>query len=91
MPNMNNKIDLLLISPSNPKATYQGLSNKYSAIEPPTWALLLAQSVRAKSFKVALLDCLAEDLSHEQVQNIICCLWSKCKCRNYFDEWGCIS
>ena len=47
MPNMNNKIDLLLISPSNPKATYQGLSNKYSAIEPPTWALLLAQSVRA--------------------------------------------
>jgi radical SAM superfamily enzyme YgiQ (UPF0313 family) len=68
---MNNKIDLLLISPSNPKATYQGLSKKYSAIEPPTWALLLAQSVRAKSFKVALLDCLAEDLSYEQVQNRI--------------------
>ena len=48
MSNMNNKIDLLLISPSNSKVTYQGLSKKYSAIEPPTWALLLAQSVRAK-------------------------------------------
>ena len=68
---MSNKIDLLLISPSNSKVTYQGLSEKYSAIEPPTWALLLAQSVRVKGFKVALLDCLAEGLSHEQVQDRI--------------------
>ena len=35
---MNNKIDLLLISPSNSKVTYQGLSKKYSAIELSTWA-----------------------------------------------------
>ena len=33
---MNNKIDLLLISPSNPKATYQGLSN---IVTERLWAL----------------------------------------------------
>ena len=59
-------MDIVFVSPSNSKAIYQELSNKYSAIEPPTWALLLAESCRSKGFKVSILDCNAEGLSIDQ-------------------------
>ena len=36
-------IDVLFITPNNSNGIYQELSNKYSAIETPTWSLLLAQ------------------------------------------------
>ena len=55
--------DILFISPNNARNIYQNLSTKYSAIEPPTWALLLSESCRSKGFSVAILDCLAENLS----------------------------
>jgi radical SAM superfamily enzyme YgiQ (UPF0313 family) len=42
---------------------YQQLSRTFSAIEPPTWALLLAESCRSKGFGVGILDCSAEQLS----------------------------
>ena len=45
---------------------YQGLAPVYAAIEPPTWALLLAESCRARGFGVGLLDCDAERLSLEE-------------------------
>ena len=56
-------IDFLFIAPSNAASTYQTLSDEYAAIEPPTWALLLAESCRNKGHKVAILDCLAEQLT----------------------------
>ena len=59
-------IDVLFITPNNPKTVYQDLSVNYSAIEPPTWSLLLSQSCRSKGYKVSLLDCLAENLNFEQ-------------------------
>ena len=59
-------IDALFINPSNADNIYQNLSNKYSAIEPPTWALLLAESCRSKKFEVKILDCLAEKLSDDE-------------------------
>ena len=59
-------IDVLFINPSNADNIYQNLSNKYSAIEPPTWALLLAESCRSKKFEVKILDCLAEKLSDDE-------------------------
>ena len=59
-------IDVLFITPNNPKTIYQDLSINYSAIEPPTWSLLLSQSCRSKGYKVSLLDCLAENLNFEQ-------------------------
>ena len=59
-------IDVTFIAPSNSSNTYQSLSNKYSAIEPPTWALLLAESVRSKGFKPTIIDCLAENLTDKQ-------------------------
>ena len=63
---MNNMIDVLFITPNNSNGIYQQLSDKYSAIETPTWSLLLAQSCRSQNFKVAILDCLAENLTDEK-------------------------
>jgi len=66
------KLDVLFINPDSSIKAYQGLAATYSAIEPPTWALLLANSCRAKGFGVAILDCDAEKLTLEQsVQRII--------------------
>ena len=48
---INKNIDCVFLIPSNSKKSYQKLSEIYSAIEPPTWALLLAQSVRSVNFK----------------------------------------
>ena len=56
-------IDVLFVSPGNARAIYQDLSTDFSAIEPPTWALLLAESVRAVGFVPAILDVNAEQLS----------------------------
>ena len=58
--------DVVLISPSNATNTYQSLSKDYSAVEPPTWALLLAESCRSKGFEPAIIDCLAEKLTDEK-------------------------
>lgn len=60
-------IDVLFISPGNSKGVYQGLANDYSAIEPPTWALLLAESCRSQNYKVKIIDTNAEQLNREQV------------------------
>lgn len=57
--------DILFINPNSSAKAYQDLTLTYSAIEPPTWALLLAQACRAKGFEVAILDCDAERLSLE--------------------------
>ena len=59
-------MDLLLIAPGNANGIYQDLSNSYAAIEPPTWALLLAQSVRSIGYEVAIMDINAERLTDEQ-------------------------
>lgn len=65
------KLDVLFVNADSSLQAYQGLAKTYSAIEPPTWALLLAQSCRAKQFGVAILDCDAERLSlPDSVQRI---------------------
>ena len=55
-------IDVLFVQPNSSEKAYQGLAKKYSAIEPPTWALLLAESCRSVGFGVAILDSDAERL-----------------------------
>ena len=60
MPN-NEKIDCCFLVASSSKKSYQKLSETYSAIEPPTWALLLAQSTRAVGFNVKIIENLSED------------------------------
>ena len=61
------KIDCTFLVVSSSKKTYQNLSETYSAIEPPTWALLLAQSTRAAGFEVSILDANAERLNEEEI------------------------
>lgn len=63
---MNKTLDVLFINPDSSAKAYQGLAAVFSAIEPPTWALLLAESCRSKGFSVAILDCDAERLTIEQ-------------------------
>jgi anaerobic magnesium-protoporphyrin IX monomethyl ester cyclase len=56
-------MDALFVTPDSSAKAYQDLAKTYSAIEPPTWSLLLAESCRAKRFEVGILDCDAERLS----------------------------
>jgi anaerobic magnesium-protoporphyrin IX monomethyl ester cyclase len=58
-------IDALFVVPGNAKGVYQALSEDYSAVETPTWALLLAESCRSVNYKVDILDITAERLSHQ--------------------------
>jgi anaerobic magnesium-protoporphyrin IX monomethyl ester cyclase len=68
---MNRLLDVLFVNADSSAQAYQELSKDFSAIEPPTWALLLAQACRANGFGVAILDCGAERLSDDQaVQRI---------------------
>ncbi len=59
-------MDVLFVNPDSSSKAYQGLALVYSAIEPPTWSLLLAESCRSKGFDVGILDCDAERLTLEQ-------------------------
>ena len=56
-------MDVLFVNPNSSEKAYQDLAKVYSAIEPPTWSLLLAESCRSKGFEVSILDCDAERLS----------------------------
>ena len=64
-------IDVLFISPGNASGIYQNLASDYAAIEPPTWALLLAQSCRSVGYTVDLIDVNAEQLDNETVADRI--------------------
>ena len=59
-------MDVLFINPST-GSNYQSLKNDYAAIEPPTWALLLAQSMRSFGYTVSLIDANAENLKDNEV------------------------
>lgn len=61
-----NILDVVFVNPDSSAKAYQRLAKVYSAIEPPTWALLLAESCRARNFSVGILDCDAERLTLEQ-------------------------
>ena len=65
------KIDCCFLIPNNSKKSYQKLSETYSAIEPPTWALLLAQSIRSIGFRPSIVDANAENLSEDEISNRI--------------------
>jgi radical SAM superfamily enzyme YgiQ (UPF0313 family) len=60
------KLDVLFINPNSSAKVYQELAQNFSAIEVPVWSLLLAQSCRAKGYRVEILDCDAERLTPTQ-------------------------
>ena len=62
--------DVVFINPSVGN-NYQSLKSKYTAIEPPTWSLLLAQSMRNFGFNVSIIDANAEYLSEERIYDRI--------------------
>jgi len=65
-------IDVLFVNPANSGIVYQDLAQDYSAVEPPTWSLLLAESIRSVGFKPQILDANAEGLSITQaVERIV--------------------
>ncbi len=59
-------LDAVFINPSVGN-NYQSLKSKYTAIEPPTWSLLLAQSMRNFGFDVSIIDANAENITEEQI------------------------
>ena len=59
------------VIPSSAAKAYQGLANKYSAIEPPTWALLLANAVRVEGYDPCILDFDADPCSDMEASDKI--------------------
>lgn len=57
---------IFLISPDSSKEVYQGLADRYSAIEPPVWCLLLAGALRDK-YDVQICDPQAERIDDKGV------------------------
>lgn len=65
------KMDVLFINPNSSAKAYQDLAKVFSAIEPPTWSLLLAESCRSKGYEVSILGCDAERLTlNESIDRI---------------------
>lgn len=60
------KIDVLFLTPSAPRSIYQKLSDELSAIEPPIWASMLTNSIRAHGHSVALIDSEGEGYTIEE-------------------------
>lgn len=54
------RIDLLLVNPSNRKQMYGSLGLSFSGVEPPLWTGLIAAFIREKGFSVKILDVDAE-------------------------------
>ncbi len=61
------KIDTILINPSALKSIYQGLSSKYSAIEPPIWAGMIAGFLQTRNISTSIIDCEGEGLTSNDV------------------------
>lgn len=58
-------VDVLFIHPGDQKAIYQGLTNEFTAVEPPAFAGLYATYLRKKGKSVAIFDVQALQLSAE--------------------------
>jgi len=63
----NIMLDCLFVAPGGAVQTYQGLAQSAAAVEPPTWALMLAEVVRNRGYRVGLIDANAEQLGYQQV------------------------
>lgn len=60
-------LDVLFIHPNSAKKIYQDLSKNNSAIEPPIWCAMLANSVRNTGGNVQIIDAEVMQLSYEEV------------------------
>lgn len=65
------QIDVLFIHPNAAYRIYQDLAQRYSAIEPPIWAGMLANHCRIKGFSVDILDCEALHMNDDQATQTV--------------------
>jgi anaerobic magnesium-protoporphyrin IX monomethyl ester cyclase len=63
---IKSKLDVVFVNADSSSAAYQALADRFAAIEPPTWSLLLANSMRTVGYSVAIVDATAERLTHDQ-------------------------
>ena len=62
------KADIILVKPGSQRSVYGELSSlRFTAIEPPFWAALLASYLRREGYGVSLIDAEAEDLTASEV------------------------
>ncbi len=61
------KLDVVLVNPGSRREVYQDLGVELTAIEPPTWAGMLATFCRNRGFSVDIIDAEALNLSPESV------------------------
>lgn len=59
--------EIVLINPGATQAIYQGLSDKFTAIEPPTWVRMIAGWLRDRGYKIAIIDQEAEALDTDDI------------------------
>lgn len=59
-------MDVVFINPSIGQ-NYQSLKSKYTAIEPPTWSLLLAESMRSFGYVVSIIDANVENITEDEI------------------------
>ncbi len=64
-------LDLLLINPGERGQIYQSLGNSLTAIEPPLWCRLIGGHIRDQGYSIRILDAEAEELSADQVADIV--------------------
>lgn len=71
---MQNKkqLDLLIINPGNAHQVYQGLAMSLTAIEPPTFSLLVASYVRSAGYSVDIIDVPSSGFSDDAVAQTVC-------------------
>ena len=60
-------LDILFIHPNSAKRIYQDLAKNNSAIEPPIWCAMLANSVRSSGSNVHIIDAEVLHLDYNQV------------------------
>src|SRR6266545_2817960 len=64
---MSRRVDVVVVQPPNRLRVYQSLASDLIAVEPPVWAGLLAQHLRARGCAIELIDAEAEELTPDQV------------------------
>jgi len=73
-------MDILFVHTNSSKVIYQDLAKRHSAIEPPIWAAMLANSVRSWGYGTAILDAEAERLDYIQAAKRISEVKAKIVC-----------
>jgi hypothetical protein len=62
---------VIFVNADSSAVAYHGLAGRFSANEPPTLSLLLAEACRRNGLEVAILDCTAENLNSPKAVEVL--------------------